>query len=311
MATSQALSVQKALDFTRDNEREADRTGFQTLTKAGFDPRAMPQFFERLLKNSRIYDSSAPEYLRTHPLDTARIADMENRAEPLPYRQVPDSLDFQLMRARLKALLHNPSDAVNDFDGSLKEKRYSSEIAQRYGLTLALMRAKNLSRAETEFATLRRIAPPNAFIENLGASLKMAEGKTDAAIAAYRAGLRLFPRHRALVYGLADAEIQTGRPAEAEKYLLARKLEMPDDAHLYELLAKAQAAQGKQMLSHRSLAEAYVLEDNPTAAIEQLQIALRNGNGNFYDQSEVEARLKELRAENDRGPDGKKAPAKP
>ena len=40
-----------------------------------------------------------------------RIADIQNRLERLPYRQVPDSIDFQLVRAKLRAELDAPAEA--------------------------------------------------------------------------------------------------------------------------------------------------------------------------------------------------------
>ncbi|HWI13977.1 MAG TPA: M48 family metalloprotease, partial [Burkholderiales bacterium] len=118
-----AGAIQSQLNFTRDNEREADRVGLTVLEAAGFDPRAMPTFFERLQRATRIYEGkgSAPSYLRTHPLTYERIADVQNRVESLPYRQVPDGLDFQLVRAKLRATLDAPRDAREFFEDSLSE----------------------------------------------------------------------------------------------------------------------------------------------------------------------------------------------
>ena len=142
LVVSQAASVQSSLNFTRANEREADRVGFQTLEHAGFDPQAMPLFFERLQRSTRFYETAAPSYLRTHPLTYERIADMQNRAQNLQYRQVPDNLDFQLIRAKLKAAQDSPQESVAFFEESLKERKYLSDAATRYGLLAALIRPK-------------------------------------------------------------------------------------------------------------------------------------------------------------------------
>jgi predicted Zn-dependent protease len=69
---SQANYIQTALNFTRDNEREADRVGFQILERAGFDPHGIPLFFERLQRSTRFHEGGAPSYLRTHPLTCAK-----------------------------------------------------------------------------------------------------------------------------------------------------------------------------------------------------------------------------------------------
>lgn len=79
VAGVQASQVQSQLAFSRAFEREADRVGFETLRKAGFDVSALPAFFERLQRAGRVYESDAPVYVRSHPLTTERISDVQNR----------------------------------------------------------------------------------------------------------------------------------------------------------------------------------------------------------------------------------------
>ena len=297
MATAQASSIQTQLDFTREHEREADRIGLQTLSQAGFDPRGAATFFERLQKFNRLYENNAPEYLRTHPITSERIADIQNRLAGLPYRQVPDSLEFQLVRAKLRAEEGTPQQAVALFEDALREKKYTSETASRYGLTAALLRAKDYARAEQELALLRKMAPPNAIIENLAARIKTAAGQPGAALAQYQTALKSFPSHRALVYGYADALLQNRQSAQALTLINDRLRRFPLDDRLYELQAQAYAMQGKTLLSHQAQAEAYARQGNLVAAIEQLQLGLKAGDGDFYQLSIMEARLKQLKAE--------------
>jgi len=297
MATAQATSIQTQLDFTREHEREADRIGIQTLAQAGFDPRGAVSFFERLQKSSRLYEYNAPEYLRTHPITSERIADLQNRLENKPYRQVPDSLEFQLVRAKLRADEGTPQQAIAHFEEALLEKKYSSEAASRYGLAVALLRAKETARAEQELAQLRKAAAPNAIIENLSARIKVAAGSQDAALAQYQTALRSFPNHRALVYGYAEALLQNRHGNDALKLVGNRLRRFPNDSRLYELQAQGYAMQGKMLLSHQAQAEAYTRQGNLVAAIEQLQLGLKTGDGDFYQLSIAEARLKALRIE--------------
>ncbi|MFL6646777.1 MAG: M48 family metallopeptidase, partial [Sulfurifustaceae bacterium] len=111
LALTSATMAQKGLNFTRSSEEEADRIGIRLLSESGFDPRAMPAFFERMQRINRLNESNLPEFLATHPVTTARIADSRARAEQYTYRQVPDSVDFQLVRARLRA--DAPGDAAD------------------------------------------------------------------------------------------------------------------------------------------------------------------------------------------------------
>ena len=60
---------------------------------------------------------------------------------------------------------------------------------------------------------------------------------------------------------------------------------------------KTYAALGKRLLQHQAQAEVYVLQGSLPAAIEQLQLAQSAGDGDFYQLSVVDARLKELRAQ--------------
>jgi len=295
-ALAQAGAIQSSLDFTRDNEREADRVGLQILTKSGLDPRGMETFFERLAKFNRLYDNNAPVYLRSHPLTSERLADIENRLASVPYKQIPDSLDFQLVRAKLRAATGRPEEAVQWFDAGLKEQKFNSEIAQRYGLVNALLLAKQYSRAERELAQLKKIAPPHPMIEVLAASLKRAQGQDNAALAIYRAALKSFPFQRALVYGYADTLLMLHQYAESINFINDELKRYVSDAQLYEYQARGYAGLKKEFLSHRALAEAYARRSNLVAAIEQLQIALKTREGDFYQLSSAEARLKELKA---------------
>jgi predicted Zn-dependent protease len=295
LMASQAGSVQSSLNFTRDNEREADRVGFQTLEQAGFDPQAMPLFFERLQHATRFYETGAPSYLRTHPLTYERIADMQNRAQDLPYRQVPDSLEFQLIRAKLKAMQGSPQDSVAFFEESLKERRYLSEAASRYGMVAALIRYKAYARAKQELETLRNTVRSSPIIDTLAAQLYLAAGDIPAALQTYRKALTNYPGYRALVYDYADALLRSRQPEEALKLVESRLQYTLSDYQLYQLQAQCYAALNKSLQQHRALAESYYRLGNIPAAIEQLVLAQKSGGSDFYQQSSVDARLRELR----------------
>ena len=152
----QAAALQQQLNFSRDAEREADRVGFQTLSEAGFDSRGMEAFFTRLQAGSRLYEGTAPAYLRTHPMTVERISDMQNRTRDLAVRQRPDSLDFLLVRARLKVVQETSvqgwRDQLEYFEGQLKNRTMPSEVAARYGVAVAAQRL-NLTDLAVQNAT--------------------------------------------------------------------------------------------------------------------------------------------------------------
>ena len=291
-----AVSIQSQLNYTRDHEREADRVGFQVLEKAGFDAQAMALFFERMQKATRFYETSAPAYLRTHPLTYERIADMQSRAQNLPYRQVPDSLDFQLARAKIKAAQDTPEEALAFFQQSLGERKYLSEAASRYGLVAALIRSKAYARAGKELQALRKALPDSAAVDALTARYYVASGDVGAALQTYRDSLKSHPGSRALVYGYAEVLLQNQQAGEALKLVESRLQYSVTDYKMYELQAKCYSALGKRLSQHRAQAESYFRKGNVQSAIEQLQLAQKSGDGDFYQLSSVDARLRELRA---------------
>jgi predicted Zn-dependent protease len=296
IAAAQAQQVDAALAFTRDNEREADRVGVQILQKSGFDPHAMPVFLDRMQRATRIYDTGAPTYMRTHPITYERIADVQNRTAEVPYRQVPDSLDFWLVRAKLRVGVGDPREAVTFFEQQIAERKSANEIAAHYGLTAALLRAERLDAASRALGALKAMAPPHPMVALLEARVQLARKDTPGAFRTLAEAARTFPGHRALAYQYAESLIEAGRPGDALAVLDRQLLRDQNDGRLYELQARAYDAQGRGMLKHGALAEAYLASGNVMLAIEQLQLALTNSDGDFYTTSSVEARLRELRS---------------
>ena len=157
----QAGMAQRQINFTRSNEEEADSFGIQALAQADFDPQAMATFFDRMGKATRLYDNGQmPEFLRTHPVTSNRIADARGRAGAYPYRQRPESLDYHLLRARLRGLeFPTPKAAVTFFRGTLDSHRYRNEEAERYGYVLALTANRQHEVAKGQLNELLRQRP--------------------------------------------------------------------------------------------------------------------------------------------------------
>lgn len=294
LAAGTAVGVQAQLNYTREFEREADRIGMQILDSSGFEVRGMSSFFERLQKFGRLYENNAPAYLRTHPLTSERIADMENRAGSRSARKVPDAVPFQLVRAKLRSEAGSPEDAIAEFESQLRAAK-DNPIAARYGLARAHLRAKKIAAAEQQVAELRRVKLSSPMVESLAAEIRLAAGDTPGALKAYTVARSRFPADLALAYASIGAQIAAGRAAEAQRAAADGLRERPADPRFWALQAQAYAALGKRLLQHRSQAEVYALQGLLVVAVEQLQIAQKAGDGDFYEQSAVDARLRELK----------------
>jgi predicted Zn-dependent protease len=297
IATAQGLAIQSQLNYTRQNEYEADRIGFQRLWAAGYDVNAMATMFQRLQKQGRFSDSNAPGYLRTHPVTTERIAEAQARAEQEPYRQVPDTLDFQMVRALLRSYQGTPREAVQFFDAAIAERKYNNEVAVQYGLVASLLRAGNLTRAKAELVTLEKIAPPHPMIEAMAGHVYLESGDLDVARTRIETALQRYPNKLQLVYDYPEVLLKSGRPAAAAVFLEAQLVRFPDNGPLHGIAARAYAELGKKMQEHRHQAELYAWQGDLKLAITQLELAAKANDGDFYESSVVETRLRTLRRE--------------
>jgi len=292
-----SLPISQQLAYSRDFEREADRIGFDILKKGGFDVTAMPLFFERLQTATRVYDSNAPVYVRSHPLTTERIADVRNRAQAVPYRQHADSLAFSLVRAKLRATLAVTVDAKRDaarfFASQLADKTYSNLTATRYGYAWSLLLAREYDRAQAELAQIpKSVAHP--MIDSLAATLLAERRDYPGAIAAFRAAAQKYPRARYLQLELIDTLQKAGRHDEALAMLRDQAQTYRSDPRVFEMQAKSYGAVGKRMLQHQAQAESYAQMGRNQPAMSELMVARCAGDGDFYQQSIIDARMRSL-----------------
>jgi len=269
------------------------------LADSGFDATAMPVFFGRLGKSSRLYDNGKiPEFLRTHPITENRIADSRARAEDYPYRQTPDSLDYQLLRAALEVAGYSTiNEAVASFRNSLQEGRYRNQEAQRYGYVLALLQARRFPQAEAELERLLRSNPLQPAYLLAQATLLKETGRGAEALTNLQDALTLLPGNYPLTLSYAELLIAQGRPTEAQGLLEREVQYRSEDARLFGLLGKAAGDAGRIGDGYLYLAEAHYLNGELEPAVQQLEGALRNRNLAYFDEARLSARLKLFRRE--------------
>jgi len=162
---------------------------------------------------------------------------------------------------------------------------------------VSYMRTREYKRAEAEIALLRAGKAESPMIDTLAARARLAQGDAAGALALLNSALTRYPHRRSVLYATLDVLQGLGR-YDAVLAAVAEPLRVyPREARLYEARARAYGGLGKRLLQHQSQAEVYQLQGNLPSAIEQLQFAQGAGDGNFYELSVVDARLKELRAE--------------
>ena len=300
------LAAQRQLSFGRDAEREADRVGLQILRNTGFELSGMVSFFGRLQNASRNRSDTLPSYLRTHPMTGERMADIDARIRSLPYRQHVDSLDFALIRARLRVLQDDTPqgwrDATVFFSEQVMQGSRMQILAAKYGLAMLAQRQRDTQRAKTLLAEIRAEAarapalPASQTLASFVVEQTLASEQPSQALPLVKEARQQFPLSRALAMQYADALLAAGKKEDAAAFLRDQAQLYRQDASVQQALARAYSEQGKIALQHLALAEYYSLTGALPAALEQLRIARSAPDASFYDQAMIDARERELQA---------------
>lgn len=295
LSATQAAAQQSALRYSRGNEQEADRIGMQTLVAAGMDPHAAPAMFERMLKATRYSGGeNVPEFLRSHPLSENRIADTRNRARQYPKEIRPQSLPFQLMRARVGvSLADTPEEAVQQFQGELDGTPRSREAAT-YGLVLALTAAGRGEEARARLAPLWEQDPDRLEYILADAEIDIALNKPGAAVKKLAAELAVIPGNHPLTMAYARALMNYRQPHIAEEVLVVQSKRRPNDPGLWYLLAEVQGLSGNIAGLHQSRAEFFLLRGNLDEARKQLEYASKLTRGDYVLTATINERLREV-----------------
>ncbi|MES3023702.1 MAG: M48 family metalloprotease [Pseudomonadota bacterium] len=315
----QGLAIQRQLDFSQDAEREADRVGFQIMGAAGFDTSGMVAFFGRMQTASRSYSDLTPAWLRSHPLTSERISDIQARIRDTPYRQRVDSIEFHLVRARARVLQDESvaglAAARAVFETQLAQQNRQQLSAAHYGLAYVALKKGELAKAATSLASARAalerkegavfsVGPKGsdggAMFTSLALEIKLAPGQAAAVqqqlVAEAEQATQRYPLSRGIARQYASALINAGKLDVATRYLREQVQLYREEPKLHELLAKVYSAQGKQALQHMALAESYALGGGMLAALNQLTLARKARDASFYDNALIDAREREWQA---------------
>jgi predicted Zn-dependent protease len=302
----QAALIQQQLNFSREAEREADRVGFQTLIEAGFDGRGMEAFFARMQAGTRIYEGTAPAYLRTHPMTVERISDMQNRSRAMPFRQRADSLEFQLVRARLRVLQETTTQGWRDqleyFNTQVANRTTHSEFAARYGAAVAALKLNLAEVALQNAQAARRLAPgSSAMLDKLVAEARYAAARDDRqrdeALKLAQETAARYPLSGMAANHYVDLLLKSARYQEAVDFLRNQQAITRGQPAYYALLGRAYEGLNRRTLHHQAVGEMYAQFGALAPAIQQLELARKAGDGDFYALSEIDARLRDLRAQ--------------
>ena len=305
----QAASVQSQLNFSRDMEREADRVGFGVLSQAGFEPQAFVSMFEKLQQASRLNDSGGFPYLRSHPLTTERMSDMQTRlpqgkANGMATVSGPVDLVHAMVSARARVLSNAQVDSLRSWatqvaPTEMAKMAVPAQVGALYGATLAALKLREFAAAQAAWARLNGLTRDDAVAARtsalLGAELALAQGQPARA----QSLLQGMPNTgRAALFLRAQADIASGKAEAVAQALQTWLADHPRDAQAWQWLAQANTAQGKTVAGIRAQAEASVARFDYAAALDQLKAAqtlVRQSAGGAGGADHIEASILDTR----------------
>lgn len=285
--SSQAALIQNRLRYSRNWEREADRIGFETLSQAGFDPNAMTSMFERMQFSQR-FGARPPEFLLTHPMTQARIADSAGRAKNHPAKVRQTSLSFWWFKhhAQLRYRIDNNDQAKQAY---LKSALASATKPTPQHAAIALIMASHaLAQGDFNTANKRLSGIADTFnahplVVHTRARTLLANKRHAQAIKQLRQHLDVYPNHLSLKTLLIDALSDTGQHKHALLEANALSKREPTLINVWQHLERAARKGKKHALAHYARGEQAWLNGQEDSAIEQWQLGLREANKHHDD----------------------------
>lgn len=317
----QAMAAQSQLNFSRDMEREADRIGYGVMSEAGFDTQGFVTMFGKLQQAAGLNDNGSFPYLRSHPLSSERMADMQSRQQletPRPVNLESDLIQA-IMSARARVLAQPGVDALRAWaneatDANVDKLSASKRMGILYGAAFSWVQLRDMNKGRALIPRMREAAgdQPSAqrLIRLFESELAFKEDDMRGAVRALSVTTQQassqWLRPELVTLAQASARLQTSSPSLENAQLLASSvsalqvlvLKSPDDAQAWQVLASALAAQGRPLASLRAEGEVQIARMDFAAAVDRFraaQDASKKGPaqmGDHIEASIVDARLR-------------------
>lgn len=300
ITSTQAMTMQGQLRYSRSNEKEADRMGMQTMERASRDPAAVAGMFETMLRATRFSGSRLPEFLLSHPVTEKRISDARGRAMKHSMRHYVSNPEYFLMQARaMIAMEKSPIDSIKRFQAKLDSNTQNSDAAN-YGLALAYIKLGEHAKAGKILDDLIEANPFLLTFRHTDIELDIARRDYAAALDKLNQLLARNPNNYPLTRLKSEALWQAHRYEDAGEVLTALSRIRPEDPMVWYQLAEVRGLAGNISGVHQARAEYFILVGAFGKARDQLSLAVKLVALDFKRSAIIRQRLKDIAAMEDR-----------
>lgn len=211
------------LQFSRENEREADQMGLRVLTSAGYSPQDMVSIMQRMNQDKWRASSKLPSYLSTHPALGERVIYLQDqvvressKAAGRPATRVGD---FDMMQATMVADYSEPQVAWDRFQSLARETKGGRSAVSEYGFGRLYLRQGKTDEALPHLQEAARLASSSPFVLSSLGALYFQMGKLTEAQRALQTALVLNPASPIAHLRLAQVLQDLGQKEEALRNL--------------------------------------------------------------------------------------------
>lgn len=288
LATGIASSYQDSINFTRQNEYEADRIGIGILADAGIDPNGMVGFFEILLEQSQGLEL---EYLRTHPLNVNRVSEAKHRAANFNSPLRSNSDDYRFAKARLQVLTtQHPNDLIVKTDKLITAIDY-------YRQALVYIR---LHKTGTAIKLLQHSSKlsKHPWAKLALASALQQSGRMLEASKILDTLIKLYPGY--LPVTLAHAELMLANNERLQQTItqLKHQLQTDNKAIVHKTLARAYYQNGQTTAALEATGNQYLLQGYKELALQQYENALSQSPISTTTKARLRTKISKLKPKN-------------
>ncbi len=294
--------IQQMLNFSRNQEQEADHLGIEILNRSKFDPLGMGNIFAKMDKLTNNDAFTSNKFLLTHPLFKDRILEAYTRVQKTTYQQYTNSHDYQLIKVIINNYLYkNKTDLLLEIEQKLKNHAYNNELAIHYQQAITLKDLHQYSKAKKILTKLAEQYPNNLIIQISLAELLLSNEPKLSKITLENL-IPIFPDHLPLIITYAKALIMLNEPLKAKQ-----SLNIFDQEHLEDLLEEPQiyelliaCNQKLQVIDETLLLQAklMVITHQLDAAEQKINLALNKtnkDNNNFYKINKFKTELQQYK----------------
>lgn len=300
LSASMAASQQANINYTRGNEKEADRVGIALLATSGFNPQGAPSFFSKMSEKYR-YASKPPAMLLTHPLPESRIADARQRAHNYPVSPLAPSLNFELAKARIKARYQgNAKNNIAYFKRLIEKNNYVIKAGAQYGLALSYFEDKQYVKAQHILQNLLALHQNNLFYVDALTDVYLSQKNFDKALTLLSEMNQLMPNNQVISLNYSNALLSAKKYDDAAQILHDYLLVNPNNIIAYELLTTVYKKQNNKALMHINKAEVLALLGAYSKAIDELQTSYGYLEAQPLLKKRIKARILQFQSQENR-----------